>query len=107
MSKTQFPTDLDLRLKTGSAAINSGARLPGINDDFKGDAPDLGAYELGDRTSALRAALIFNYRGTSTFSRASSMRLSLRTPPYLALVSRAMRCAKTGRAKACTSSGET
>ncbi len=45
--KAQFPIGFDLRLKNSSAAINSGARLSGINDNFKDNAPDLGAYELG------------------------------------------------------------
>jgi hypothetical protein len=37
----------DLRLRPGSAAVDAGAVLPNINDDYKGAAPDLGAYELG------------------------------------------------------------
>jgi hypothetical protein len=37
----------DLRLKAGGAAIDAGERLPGLNDDFAGQAPDLGAYEAG------------------------------------------------------------
>jgi hypothetical protein len=46
--KTQCETKVnDLRLKGGSAAIDAGAVLPGINDDFAGLAPDLGAYEFG------------------------------------------------------------
>lgn len=35
----------DLCLKDGSRAIDAGAILPTINDDFTGKAPDLGAYE--------------------------------------------------------------
>jgi hypothetical protein len=37
----------DLRLAAGGAAIDKGIVIPGINDDFAGSAPDLGAYELG------------------------------------------------------------
>jgi cysteine-rich repeat protein len=37
----------DLRLREGGAAIDRGALLPNVNDGFAGDAPDLGAYELG------------------------------------------------------------
>ena len=37
----------DLRLKTGSAAVDAGVVIPGVNDKFAGKAPDLGAYELG------------------------------------------------------------
>ncbi len=41
----------DLRLKPGSAAENTGAIIPNVNDGFAGSAPDSGAYEVG---SALR-----------------------------------------------------
>jgi hypothetical protein len=41
------PADFDFTLRQGSAAVDAGVRLPGINDDFTGRAPDLGAYELG------------------------------------------------------------
>ncbi len=40
------PEDFDFRLKAGSPAIDAGAVLPSITDDFTGRAPDLGAYEL-------------------------------------------------------------
>ncbi len=40
------PEDSDFRLKPGSKAIDAGVPLPSINDDFSGNAPDLGAYEL-------------------------------------------------------------
>jgi hypothetical protein len=41
------PADFDFTLKPGSAAVDAGVILPGINDDFTGRAPDLGAYEIG------------------------------------------------------------
>src|SRR5207249_5488256 len=41
------PADFDFQLRPGSAAVDAGVRLPGINDDFTGRAPDLGAYEVG------------------------------------------------------------
>jgi len=37
----------DLRLTAGSVAVDHGQVLPGVNDDYAGGAPDLGAYELG------------------------------------------------------------
>lgn len=37
----------DLRLAPGSAAVNAGQVIPGVNDGFSGSAPDLGAFELG------------------------------------------------------------
>jgi hypothetical protein len=44
--QTQFIVDgNDLRLARGSEAVDAGVVLPGINDDYLGDAPDLGAYE--------------------------------------------------------------
>ncbi|MGH7142818.1 MAG: right-handed parallel beta-helix repeat-containing protein [Planctomycetota bacterium] len=36
-----------LELAPRSAAVDAGTVLPGIDDDFKGQAPDLGAVELG------------------------------------------------------------
>jgi hypothetical protein len=41
------PADFDFQLRPGSAAVDAGVRLPGINDDFTGRAPDLGALEVG------------------------------------------------------------
>jgi hypothetical protein len=41
------PADFDFQLRPGSVAVDAGVRLPGINDDFTGKAPDLGAYEAG------------------------------------------------------------
>ena len=38
----------DLRLAVGSPAVDRGETLPNINDGFKGNAPDIGALELGD-----------------------------------------------------------
>ncbi|MFC2076130.1 right-handed parallel beta-helix repeat-containing protein [candidate division KSB1 bacterium] len=38
----------DLRPVAGSAVIDAGVALPNINDGYKGSAPDIGAYELGD-----------------------------------------------------------
>jgi len=47
--RTQFKPDVnDLRLKDDSNATDAGQVLANINDGFKGKAPDLGAYELGD-----------------------------------------------------------
>lgn len=46
---TQFKnTTQDFRLKPTCAAVDAGQPLPGLNDGFKGKAPDLGAYELDD-----------------------------------------------------------
>ena len=41
------PADFDFRLQPSSSAVDAGVRLPGINDDFTGRAPDLGALEIG------------------------------------------------------------
>jgi hypothetical protein len=38
---------VDLQLAAGSAAVDKGMVLVGINDGFSGAAPDLGAYEIG------------------------------------------------------------
>ncbi len=39
---------VNLLLKAGSAAVDAGAVIPGVNDHFGGKAPDLGAIELGE-----------------------------------------------------------
>jgi hypothetical protein len=43
--KLYKPSDYDFRLRPGSNAVDAGVRLPNINDDLTGNAPDLGAYE--------------------------------------------------------------
>lgn len=40
-------SDLDFSLLPNSAAVDRGLRLPNVNDDFNGAAPDLGALEVG------------------------------------------------------------
>jgi len=40
--------EVDARLKEGAAPIDAGTPIAGINDNFAGSAPDLGAYELGE-----------------------------------------------------------
>jgi hypothetical protein len=45
--KIYKPEDFDFRLRPASKAVDAGVRLPGVNDDFTGRAPDLGAYEIG------------------------------------------------------------
>jgi hypothetical protein len=39
--------DLNFRLKPNGRAVDAGARIPSVNDDFTGRAPDLGALEAG------------------------------------------------------------
>ena len=39
--------DLNFRLKAGGEAVDAGDPIPTVNDGFAGDAPDLGALELG------------------------------------------------------------
>jgi hypothetical protein len=39
--------DFDFRLKPGSAAVDRGVILPNVTDGFTGQAPDLGALEVG------------------------------------------------------------
>jgi hypothetical protein len=41
------PVDGDFTLLPSSPNIDRGMVIPGINDDFFGDAPDVGAYEFG------------------------------------------------------------
>jgi len=37
----------DLRIRKGAKVIDAALRIPNINDDFTGSAPDCGAYEYG------------------------------------------------------------
>ena len=39
--------DFDFRIKPGSAAVDRGVNLPNVTDGFTGQAPDLGALEVG------------------------------------------------------------
>lgn len=41
------PAKVDFSLRPGSAAIDAGLHIPGLNDGFSGSAPDLGALEAG------------------------------------------------------------
>lgn len=41
------PEAIDLRPAAGSAAVDAGQSLPGLNDGYSGKGPDLGAYEAG------------------------------------------------------------
>lgn len=41
------PADLDFRLAPNASALDSGLVIPGITDGYLGQAPDVGAYELG------------------------------------------------------------
>jgi hypothetical protein len=47
VTKIYKAEDLDFRLKPDSVAVDAGCFLPNINDDFTGNAPDLGALEVG------------------------------------------------------------
>ena len=42
--------DMDFTLRPRGAAVDAGCRLPNLNDDFTGKAPDLGALEVGRAT---------------------------------------------------------
>jgi hypothetical protein len=42
-----MPPPLALTLHASSNAIDAGVRLPNINDDYGGEAPDLGVLEHG------------------------------------------------------------
>jgi hypothetical protein len=40
-------TDLSFKLRPNGKAVDSGIKLPNVNDNFAGKAPDLGALEAG------------------------------------------------------------
>ncbi|MGQ9576337.1 MAG: hypothetical protein ACUVUC_13565 [Thermoguttaceae bacterium] len=45
--KTYQPSDYDLRLRPQANCVDAGTPLPQVTDGFRGQAPDLGCYELG------------------------------------------------------------
>ena len=47
VQKVYKAEDFDFRLKPGSAAIDHGVSLPNVTVGFSGQAPDLGALEVG------------------------------------------------------------
>ena len=47
MQRLYKAEDLDFRLQPGSAAVDRGVALPNVTDGFTGQAPDLGALEVG------------------------------------------------------------
>lgn len=47
LTAASFGWDASLRPQSGSALIDAGVLIPGVNDDYAGSAPDIGAYEFG------------------------------------------------------------
>lgn len=47
LERRHDPATVDTRLKADSAAVDAGVTLPGFNDGYAGQAPDLGACEYG------------------------------------------------------------
>ena len=47
--KVQQKIGHDLRLSSASEAVDAGQVLPGFNDGYAGQRPDLGAFELGQQ----------------------------------------------------------
>ncbi len=43
----QYESTIDLRLSPKTAAVDAGQILPGLNDGYRGSAPDLAAHQLG------------------------------------------------------------
>jgi hypothetical protein len=43
----------DYYLTAGSGLINRGMAIPGINDEYVGSAPDIGAFEFGARAKGI------------------------------------------------------
>ncbi|HUT35104.1 MAG TPA: hypothetical protein VNE39_16555 [Planctomycetota bacterium] len=46
------PAKGDFTLRKESPAVDRGLRIPGFNDGFRGSAPDIGPFELGDEPPA-------------------------------------------------------
>jgi hypothetical protein len=41
------PSQSDFSIPEDSPLVDAGIRIPGINDDYRGSAPDIGSYEVG------------------------------------------------------------
>jgi hypothetical protein len=52
------PATGDYTLAPGSPAVDAGLRLPGINDGFRGAAPDAGAFERNDGPDVIPPAAV-------------------------------------------------
>ena len=50
ITASDFTWDADLRPLAGSPLIDAGVVIPGVNDDYSGSAPDIGAFEVGSVT---------------------------------------------------------
>ncbi len=44
------PSEVNLHLRKDAPVVDAGDKLPGINDNYTGKAPDMGAYEVGHPT---------------------------------------------------------
>ena len=53
------PATGDYTLAPDSALIDAGLLIPGINDDFLGDAPDIGAFEFNDYGFTLQVTPLY------------------------------------------------
>lgn len=62
----RFVAPADVRLRPDSPLIDRGVRIPGINDDFLGAAPDIGAFEALSAARAV-AIVVFNRSVQSTW----------------------------------------
>ena len=69
-----MPTDVDLTLKADAAPVDAGTLIPGVNDDFTGDAPDIGAYESGNPVP------VYGPRGGPYVEKLKALRVKNTTP---------------------------
>jgi hypothetical protein len=67
IDQLEEPWDYDFTLRAGSPAVDAGVSVPGVNEDFTGKAPDVGAYEAG--RPAWRAGHDFTRPPEIAFSR--------------------------------------
>ena len=61
---------MDVQLKPDAPAVDAGAVIPGINDDFAGEGPDIGALEVG------RPTPVYGPRGGPYLERLKELRKS-------------------------------
>ena len=56
-SPVYHAVDLNFKLNPNGKAVDAGVVIPNVNDNFNGNAPDLGALEVGS------PAVIYGVRG--------------------------------------------
>jgi hypothetical protein len=77
------PEELDFRPRKGSPLIDAAKPVTGINDDFTGKAPDIGAYEYGGEywLPGYRNSVVAFEQTTNASGKEGQVKVTLAMPP--------------------------